>query len=125
MPLVKDTTTDVEGIEFYVCKHCHSQYAKKPGQVLHDRWLMPLSLVLYPVVLEKEPEEFAAHAAKEISANKNLDIDILKEHIWDEVNHPKQKVSQILNFTYPDEKKLRAYLKKVYNALDESIQLRK
>jgi hypothetical protein len=105
-------------IEFYSCERCRSHYAKKPGQALHDRWLMPLSLVLYPVLFDKEPRAKAASVAKSLLENKEIDIATLKEHILAEIEAPKQKVSQILDFAYPDEEALRKYLVEVHRSLE-------
>jgi len=105
-------------VEFYVCEQCQSHYAKKPGQALHDRWLMPLSVVLYPVLFDKEPCSKAASVAKSILQSGAIDIARVKEHILDEIKVPKQKVSQILDFAHPDEEALRKYLIEVHRYLE-------
>jgi hypothetical protein len=112
-----DQSTEVE---FFVCEHCQSHYARKPGQALHDRWLMPLSVVLYPVLFDKEPCGKAAGVAKSIIEKGALDIARIKEHILDEIKVPKQKVSQILDFAHPDEEQLRQYLMEVHRCLESA-----
>lgn len=99
---------------------CGAGYAKKPGQDLHDRWLMPLSVVLYAVIFEREPYLKAKSVAKYLLDQKNTDLLKLKEHILEEIKTPKQKVSQIHDFAYPDEVELRKYLVAVYEHLNAS-----
>lgn len=118
--LQDNTPPDVAGIKFFACMDCGAGYAKKPGQDLHDRWLMPLSVVLYAVIFEREPYLKAKSVAKYLLDQKNTDLLKLKEHILEEIKTPKQKVSQIHDFAYPDEVELRKYLVAVYEHLNAS-----
>lgn len=109
---------DTGKINFYFCKNCRSAYAKGPGEKLHDRWLMPLSVVLYPVIFADDPCAHAARVARLFIERKGCDIARLKQHILDEIQNPKQQVSQILNFVFPDEQLLRKYLIEVVENLE-------
>lgn len=33
-----------EGVDFYSCPKCNSEYAKKPDQQLQDRWMSPITI---------------------------------------------------------------------------------
>jgi len=78
---------------------------------LTDRWGMPISLVLYGVIFEKKPEIKATVIAADFKARDDLDLVEIIEDIKIELETPRQKVSSILNFEYPDEDKLRLFLK--------------
>jgi len=78
---------------------------------LTDRWGMPISLVLYGAIFEKKPEIKATVIAADFKARDDLDLVEIIEDIKIELETPRQKVSSILNFEYPDEDKLRLFLK--------------
>lgn len=118
--LQDNTPPEVTGIKFFACTDCGAGYAKKPGQELHDRWLMPLSVVLYPVIFDREPHLKAKAVAKSLIEQQNTDLLKLKEHILQEIKTPKQMISQIHDFAYPDEEELRKYLAAVYEHLNAS-----
>jgi hypothetical protein len=95
---------------YYSCPACQCEYAQKPGEGLHDRWLMPLSLPLYAVIFDKNPSSRAGEIAQHFVAREDLDLDVLEQHIDDELSNPKQKVSEILNFVSATEDQLRDFL---------------
>ncbi len=101
-------STDV--INFYSCPKCLRHYAKEPGQLLCDRWLSPLSLVLYPIIFDSNPQsrvkEIADLLKRDFSQEK---IEILINEINDELNNPKQKLKDILNFK-ASEQNIREFL---------------
>ena len=109
--LIKITPGDVDNIMFFECPSCKCQYAKSKDSELHDRWLMPITLPLYSVINENNPVSQAITQAKAFFEREDLDLEILKRHIHDELGDPKQKVAEIFEYINPDEGKLREYLK--------------
>ena len=109
--LINVTTSDADDVEFFECTSCKSSYSKRTDGNLHDRWLMPITLPLYSVIFDKNPETRAREQAHEFLNTDNIDIEILKTHIREELESPKQNISEILNFKYPNEDKLRKYLR--------------
>lgn len=118
MPL-SEAEPKLPDISFYSCPQCGSHYAQEPGQELHDRWLMPLSLPLYDVIFDKDPVSRASEIANKYVGRVDLDLDKLEQHIEDELSNPKQKVSEIHNSEYANEKQLRDFLKAFKDALRE------
>lgn len=118
-PLLETTPGGVTDIQFFSCESCYSQYAQKPGEDLHDRWLMPLTLPLYFVIYDKEPSEKVDYVAQELLRKKPEYLATLIEHIQDELDTPKQKLSQIHSYVHPDEAKLRVFLAQVKDALQK------
>lgn len=85
----------VPKVAFFECLTCGWHFAKVPGKNLHDRWLSPLSIVLYSIIYAKDPSEHSESIADSISQREDADL-IIRE-IDQEIAHPKQKVSEILN----------------------------
>ncbi len=103
-------------ITFYSCPTCGRHYAKQPGESLHDRWLSPLSGVLYGVIFERKPQKRAKEMAerfyqgREFYTEKWLKVWVLGD-IQSELEHPKQKVKEILEGMHASEEDLREYLR--------------
>lgn len=105
-------------ISFFFCPGCGSKYAKKDNGEIHDRWMMPLSVVLYPTIFSVEPVLVASRVASHLEMYKNEgEIRRIVEHIEDELANPKQKVKEILD-SAADEQELRAYLRAVMDFLN-------
>lgn len=121
---LKDVTPkDIENIHFFEYLECHSRYAQKPGQQLHDRWLMPLTLILYEVIFSENPPD---HAKELLNEKGRFDVkkkDILISHIRGELDTPNQKISEIFDFVCNDETKLREYLRLVMEGLENEIRV--
>ena len=60
-------------IEFYECPQCGRNFAKGPGESLHDRWLSPISVVLYLVTFNKDPRERTGEIADLFIEQKSRD----------------------------------------------------
>lgn len=56
------------GHAFYECPQCYREYMQSDDGSLHDRWLSALSLVLYPVIFEPQPQERADSVADQLCA---------------------------------------------------------
>ena len=96
---------------FFVCPKCHRHYAKGKGESLHDRWLSPLAIPLYGVIFEKDPVQFAPRIAESIQGQQSSEfIEMLLIDIEEELQHPKQHVSELHDFVYPNEQQLRNFL---------------
>ena len=117
--LVRSNPDDPRDIEFYTCSGCNFRYSRKTGQEIHDAWMTPLTYILYAVLFEAEPTSKAKAVAHRLKNDPKVNIDFLRGFIRDELEHPKQKVSEILNFAYPDEVKLREFMSLVYQYTQE------
>jgi hypothetical protein len=72
---------------------------------------MPISLVLYGVIFDQYPINKVKQIAEQFSLREDIDLAFLINNVEDELQNPTQKVSNILDFSYPDEIALRKYLK--------------
>ncbi|MDQ8201348.1 hypothetical protein QEH56_24530, partial [Pelagicoccus enzymogenes] len=110
-------------VKFYRCPNCGSGYSKTLFKPLCDRWLMPITIPLYSVIFDKEPEQKSYSVARTLlNQNDKKEIRQIIEHIDEEIKHPKQKISDILNFIHPNEDKLRRFLKCVSIELKEQTK---
>ena len=114
--LVLDPDT-TETITYYNCPSCPWHFAQAPGKGLHDRWLSPLSIALYSQIFEKHPDQTAEENAKALLSQRPDLIAAILNEIDRELESPTQKVSEIFDFLYPDEDKLRIHLKLLAAAL--------
>jgi hypothetical protein len=99
-------------ITFYACSNCNRHYAKQPEESLHDRWLSPLSIVLYPVIFVPKPQLHAQKAAEGFFHHGDYSEEWLKRVLSDienELETPTQKVREILELEATEED-LREYL---------------
>ena len=111
-------------VQFYKCPKCGRNFAKKPGQQLHDRWLSPISLVLYLVTSNKDPRERIDDIADLFIEQRNLnELSTIVHEIDRELNEPTQRVTEILDFAHsPSEELLREYLRGVSVRLKEHLK---
>jgi hypothetical protein len=112
------TPPELERIEFFACSACSSQYALKPGQELHDRWGMPLTLVLYPLIFARDTTSQLSEVASFVRSKPAEFQRVVLEHIKDELDQPKQKVSQLHGFVSLDERALREFLSALVTELE-------
>ena len=97
---------------------------------LVERWLGPLSLILYPVMFERNPQTEAERIAQELYASCQPDrrslfrsftreeLQQLLSEVRLELHHPTQKVREILDLR-GEEADLRQYLAQVAQRLGE------
>lgn len=115
------TPDDLEEIDFYVCEGCGSSYAKQIGQQLHDRWQMPITIPLYSLIYEQQPLNVVDSVVNQISRKKRGYIEVIIEHIKDELNTPKQKLTEIHDYAYPDEQQFREFLRLIAIGLQNRL----
>jgi hypothetical protein len=100
---------------FYACPSCHRHFAQQPGRALHDRWLSPLSLVLYSVQFETDPQVHAHRVAQAFLRDRSREtIAAMIVAIAQELQQPTQDVRDILEMPQ-DEEALRTFLRLVVN----------
>ena len=100
-------------ITFYQCPSCLRQYAQRAGRTLCDRWLGPLSIVLYGVQFEPLPQAAAERVARSLlQQQKPEEITRMICEIESELQEPRQQVRDILNLPQPEEE-VRAFLRRV------------
>ncbi len=107
-------------IDFYECSPCQWQYAKEAGQQeVHDRWLSPISLVLYGIIFDKVPLTSVERIADNFLKNySDSEIEGIVREIDREIANPIQKVSEILELVHsPSEETVRAFLHGVNNRI--------
>ena len=111
-------------ITFYKCQECGWNFAKKPGQELHDRWLSPISLVLYLVTSNKDPRERIDQIADLFIEQRNHDeLSTIVHEIDRELKEPTQRVTEILDFAHsPSEEIVREFLRGVSMRLKEYLR---
>lgn len=104
-------------ITFYQCPSCLRQYAQQPGRTLCDRWLSPLSRVLYGVQFEQHPQAGAERVARSlVQQQKPKEIARMISEIEAELQEPRQQVRDILNMPQAEEE-VRAFLRRVVENL--------
>ncbi len=115
-----ETTSD-DAIEFVECPQCNRYFRVTSDGNLVEKWLGPLSLVLYLVIFGKQPQKEARRIADELyaasdpsrrSVFRTLSRDQLGQvlsEIQMELEHPTQKVRDILG-AQAEEADLREYL---------------
>ncbi len=110
-------------IMFFACPQCHRQFAKRPERSLCDRWLSPISLLLYSVIYARKPSEEAGRAAEKLAnqvSPRKLRTMIAEAKL--ELEQPTQQIRDILPFVYePTEEDLREYLRLVVSKLEERV----
>jgi DNA-directed RNA polymerase subunit RPC12/RpoP len=104
-----------EEIKFYRCPTCGWNYVKGQGESLHDRWLSPISLVLYLVTSTKDPRERIDQIAALFIEQRDRDeLSTLVYEIDRELREPTQRVTEILPFAHsPSEEIVREFLRGV------------
>jgi len=116
-PLTDTTPDDLDDILFYECPKCRSEYAKRPGRKLCDRWLMPITLALYGLVCHDNTDDQFDFIYDQMLRQGGAFVHLLILHIDFEIKYPKQHVSDTLNFYHLDEVALREFLIKLSAAL--------
>ena len=111
-------------VKFYMCPKCGRNYAKGRGESLHDRWLSPISLVLYLITSNKDPRERIDQIAGLFIEQRNRDeLSTLVREIDRELREPTQRVTEILPFThFPSEKIVREFLRGVSIRFKEHLK---
>lgn len=100
-------------ITFYQCPSCLRQYAQRADRTLCDRWLSPLSIVLYGLQFESQPLAGAERVARALlQQRKPEEITNMISEIEAELQEPRQQVRDILNLPQAEEE-VRAFLRQV------------
>lgn len=108
-------------ITFYECPSCRRHFAQKPGRGLCDRWLSPISLVLYGVQFERKPQEHYQGVAQSLLHDRSREqIAWMVEEIEHELRRPTQQVRDILSLPH-DEEDLRQFLRLVVDYWKASL----
>jgi hypothetical protein len=110
--LVLDSDS-TEALSFYCCSHCRSHFAQGHGESLHDRWLSPISIVLYSQIFELDPQKTGESIARILLETRPDLVSSIISEAERELASPTQKVSEIHAFMYADEATLRAHLRVV------------
>jgi len=117
---------------FYRCEKCERRYKLSDTGKLVERWLGPISIVLYPVIFTKSPQNKAEGVAqglyesilpngKRMFRELTLDqIEYLISEINNEISNPTQNVKDILRCV-ASETDLREYLAIVVKKLCELL----
>jgi hypothetical protein len=102
-----------ERIALYECPSCRRHFARRPGRALCDRWLSPISLVLYGIQFEARPQEVYQRIAQSFLRERSREeIAVMTEEIELELKNPTQQVRDILDLQH-EEKELRHFLRLV------------
>ena len=124
----KDEALKIVDENFYRCGKCERQFRVADSGELVDRWMSPISIVLYPVIFSARPVEDAQRVAEglyesTIPGSNSIFMEFSLEQIQylitdinDELSTPTQKVSAILDCKASEED-VRKYLGKVVNTL--------
>jgi hypothetical protein len=122
----------VEGDTFFSCPECNRRFRMHGDGSLVERWLGPISIVLYPVIFSRSPQSRASEISEGLyqSALPNGkrmfrrltwdELQYLIDEIEEELSHPSQKVRDILKCT-GSESDLREYLGLVVKDLKAKI----
>jgi hypothetical protein len=118
--------------EFVSCPGCGRYFrATSDGKVV-EKWLGPLSLVLYPVIFEKRPQKEANRIANELYAasepdRRSMFRPLSRDQLWQmiseiriELERPTQNVRDILDLR-GNEADLREYLALVADRLSMKL----
>ena len=108
-------------ITFYECPSCHRQFAQELGRGLCDRWLSPISLVLYGIIFQPEPQAEYQHIAQYfLDERPREEVARMAEEIEHELRKPTQQVRDILELPH-DEEDLRQFLRLVVDYWKASL----
>ena len=105
-------------IKFFSCQACPCQYTQNDQGRLCDRWLMPMTLPLYAVIDEQNPLLKVDTVVVQMANKGQSFIDALLEHISQQLENPRQQLTDMHSFSYPDEDKLREFLRLVKQGLE-------
>jgi hypothetical protein len=111
-----------EEITFYECRQCHRQFSKSDGRALCYRWLHPISLLLYGVIFESQPQKAANRIAENFQNGKTIeDLMFIIQEVKRELDDPTQNVRDILDL-HQSEVDLREFLQLTITYLASGIQ---
>jgi hypothetical protein len=109
-------------LEFFQCPNCKRSYARAQGQELTERWMGPLSLVLYGVLFEQHPAGKAEEIARQFLDQRSpADLRLIVQGIRDELARPTQKVRDILPGMAGSEAELREFLRRFADTVEPGI----
>ena len=106
-----------EDVSFFECSSCGRQYQLRDRTLLTERWMGPLSLLLYPIALASQPlddvERVVHHlVVAEGWPTKKLEWALDEAEL--ELRSPSQQVSKILDlFSEATEEEVRTYLREL------------
>lgn len=104
-------------VAFYRCPGCHSNYARRKDGALTDRWGMPISLALYPLIFEQDYESSVRPVLLGILGLGKAYADAFLDDIRLELAAPRQELSRMHKFRFLGEADLRGFLKTLEVAL--------
>jgi hypothetical protein len=114
-----------EDVSFLMCPQCQRQYQLRSKELLTERWMGPLSLLLYPIALSSQPLEDVGLAARHLVDIEGWPKAKLAWAVTEaklELQSPSQKVSKILDlFSEASEEEVREYLRQLVNRLDQRL----
>lgn len=115
-------TEEHEEITFYYCEPCKRAYAKKLGKSLTDRWLSPISIVLYGLIFEtgKIPDEVIERILKRIEHLTTEQLKLIADDIEDELQTPKQRLVDMLDL-HGTEEDTRDFLQRFVQRLKSEL----
>jgi hypothetical protein len=112
-----DPLPSPQGIALLLCPACGRQFARTSDEDLRERWLGPLSIVLYPVIFAKHPQDRARDVATQLRHRGSTDLATLMTEIRFEIDRPTQRVRDILPGMAASEADLREFLAEVADDL--------
>ena len=111
-----------EEATFYECPGCHRHFALISGRGLCERWLGPLSLVLYGIIFERRPQDASRRIAELFLAqSRREEIVWMRAEIAQEIEQPTQNVCDIHDLRQKEED-VRAFLRLVVDYWDEALK---
>lgn len=110
-----------DNVSFFECPKCHRNFARKAGGTLCFRWMHPISLVLYPVIFERDPLQHCERIATMFAKQESIErIKLIVQEITLELDDPTQQVRDILDCRASEED-LRRYLRAVADRLEKNV----
>ena len=114
-----------EDVSFLECPSCRRQYQLRSKTLLTERWMGPLSLLLYPIALSSDPLGDVERAVRHLVDVEGWPKSKLQWALSEaelELQSPSQKVSKILDlFADPTEDEVREYLQRLVRRLGERL----
>jgi hypothetical protein len=83
---------------------------------------MPITIPLYSIIYSKDPLKDVKHIVKGLSDYEPEFLEVLTEHIRDELDNPKQRIVEFNNFACQDEDVLRDFLGQVRDGLIKAMK---
>jgi hypothetical protein len=121
LTVLPQQTEDLSSLQ---CPRCERQWMLRAADLLTERWLGPLSLLLYPIVYSSEPLDDIERAVSHLVTAEGWPLQKLQWAVNEaelELAEPCQQVSKILNFTdEPSEELVREYLRRVIEQLKKT-----